>query len=245
MTMDPGLLVRRPLDYVLPRPSSWGSSTQLRWVCRRRSVPPEPRTAPGRFTGTARGPSNRNPSTSSCRPPCGLAALRRLRATAAARRAHRRALEAQILAVAARLALVYSVSAVMNMYFYFMQTFLGGQVPAPGVYLPMNLPWSSCRCWWFTGSGRIGPPQPIGERIAGAQKKPCALLLYGDEQVLRLLVSGRASSCGSPDRCRTASSRRTPRARDTCDNGWSTPPGLDVAARPVGGVSRRGSTPGP
>ena len=40
------------------------------------------------------------------------------------------------------LALVYSVSAVMNMYFYFMQTFLGPDSPPHlGVYLPMNLPW--------------------------------------------------------------------------------------------------------
>lgn len=41
------------------------------------------------------------------------------------------------------LALVYSVSAVMNMYFYFMQTFLGPDAPPHlGVYLPMNLPWA-------------------------------------------------------------------------------------------------------
>ncbi len=40
------------------------------------------------------------------------------------------------------LALVYAVSAVMNMYFYFMQTFLGPDSPPHlGVYLPMNLPW--------------------------------------------------------------------------------------------------------
>ncbi len=40
------------------------------------------------------------------------------------------------------LALVHSVSAVMNMYFYFMQTFLGPDSPPHlGVYLPMNLPW--------------------------------------------------------------------------------------------------------
>ncbi|BBZ79148.1 hypothetical protein MANY_44850 [Mycolicibacterium anyangense] len=40
------------------------------------------------------------------------------------------------------LALVYSVSALMNMYFYFMQTFLGPDAPPHlGVYLPMNLPW--------------------------------------------------------------------------------------------------------
>lgn len=41
------------------------------------------------------------------------------------------------------LALVYAVSAVMNMYFYFMQTFLGPDSPPHlWVYLPMNLPWA-------------------------------------------------------------------------------------------------------
>jgi hypothetical protein len=40
------------------------------------------------------------------------------------------------------LALAYSVSAVMNMYFYFMQTFLGPDSPPHlWTYLPMNLPW--------------------------------------------------------------------------------------------------------
>jgi hypothetical protein len=40
------------------------------------------------------------------------------------------------------LALVYAVSAVMNMYFYFMQTFLGpDRPPHLGTYLPINLPW--------------------------------------------------------------------------------------------------------
>lgn len=40
------------------------------------------------------------------------------------------------------LALVYAVSAVMNMYFYFMQTFLGpDRPPHLGTYLPFNLPW--------------------------------------------------------------------------------------------------------
>ena len=39
-------------------------------------------------------------------------------------------------------ALVYAVSAVMNMYFYFMQTFLGpDRPPHLGIYLPINLPW--------------------------------------------------------------------------------------------------------
>lgn len=41
------------------------------------------------------------------------------------------------------LALVYAVSAVMNMYFYFMQTFLGpDRPPHLGTYLPINLPWA-------------------------------------------------------------------------------------------------------
>jgi hypothetical protein len=41
------------------------------------------------------------------------------------------------------LALAYSVSAVMNMYFYFMQTFLGPDSPPHlWTYLPMNLPWA-------------------------------------------------------------------------------------------------------
>ena len=40
------------------------------------------------------------------------------------------------------LGLVYAVSAVMNMYFYFMQTFLGPDSPPHlGIYLPLNLPW--------------------------------------------------------------------------------------------------------
>lgn len=40
------------------------------------------------------------------------------------------------------LALVYAVSAVVNMYFYFMQTFLGPDSPPHlGTYLPINLPW--------------------------------------------------------------------------------------------------------
>lgn len=40
------------------------------------------------------------------------------------------------------LAIVYAVSAVMNMYFYFMQTFLGpDRPPHLGTYLPINLPW--------------------------------------------------------------------------------------------------------
>lgn len=40
------------------------------------------------------------------------------------------------------LAIVYTVSAVMNMYFYFMQTFLGPDSPPHlWTYLPINLPW--------------------------------------------------------------------------------------------------------
>jgi hypothetical protein len=52
------------------------------------------------------------------------------------------------------LGLVYAVSAVTNMYFYFMQTFLGPDVPPHlGTYLPLNLPWLVIpmlliwRCW--------------------------------------------------------------------------------------------------
>ena len=41
------------------------------------------------------------------------------------------------------LALVYAVSALMNMYFYFMQTFLGPDSPPHlGTYLPFNIPWA-------------------------------------------------------------------------------------------------------
>ena len=40
-------------------------------------------------------------------------------------------------------AMAYSVSAVMNMYFYFMQTFLGPDSPRHLLtYLPLNLPWA-------------------------------------------------------------------------------------------------------
>ncbi len=40
------------------------------------------------------------------------------------------------------LALVYAVSSVTNMYFYFMQTFLGPHPPPHlGTYLPFNIPW--------------------------------------------------------------------------------------------------------
>lgn len=60
-----------------------------------------------------------------------------------------------------RLALVYSVSAVMNMYFYFMQTFLGPDSPPHlGVYLPINLPWAivpllvAYRFWPYTAESR-------------------------------------------------------------------------------------------
>ena len=39
-------------------------------------------------------------------------------------------------------AIVYAVSAIVNMYFYFMQTFLGPDSPPHlGTYLPFNLPW--------------------------------------------------------------------------------------------------------
>ena len=40
------------------------------------------------------------------------------------------------------LALVYAATAVTNMYFYFMQTFLGpDRPPNLGTYLPLNIPW--------------------------------------------------------------------------------------------------------
>ena len=40
------------------------------------------------------------------------------------------------------LAMAYAVSAVVNMYFYFMQTFLGPDSPPHlATYLPLNLPW--------------------------------------------------------------------------------------------------------
>ncbi len=52
------------------------------------------------------------------------------------------------------LGLVYAVSAVVNMYFYFMQTFLGpDRPPHLATYLPLNLPWLivpmllAYRCW--------------------------------------------------------------------------------------------------
>ena len=52
------------------------------------------------------------------------------------------------------LGLAYAVSAVANMYFYFMQTFLGPHSPPHlGTYLPLNLPWLivpmlfAYRCW--------------------------------------------------------------------------------------------------
>ena len=52
------------------------------------------------------------------------------------------------------LGLVYAASAVTNMYFYFMQTFLGPDSPPHlWTYLPLNLPWLvvpmllAYRCW--------------------------------------------------------------------------------------------------
>ena len=46
------------------------------------------------------------------------------------------------MAVARAVALVYAVSSVTNMYFYFMQTFLGPHPPQHlGTYLPFNIPW--------------------------------------------------------------------------------------------------------
>jgi EXPERA (EXPanded EBP superfamily) len=58
-------------------------------------------------------------------------------------------------------ALVYAVSAVMNMYFYFMQTFLGPDSPPHlWIYLPMNLPWAivpilvAYRFWPYAASSQ-------------------------------------------------------------------------------------------
>ena len=60
------------------------------------------------------------------------------------------------------LAIVYAVSAVMNMYFYFMQTFLGpDRPPHLWTYLPINLPWAvvpilvAYRCWPRSGAGGL------------------------------------------------------------------------------------------
>lgn len=59
------------------------------------------------------------------------------------------------------LAVTYFVSASMNMYFYFMQTFLGPDSPPNlGLYLPMNLPWAivpilvAWRFWPWPGMDR-------------------------------------------------------------------------------------------
>ena len=63
------------------------------------------------------------------------------------------------------LAMVYAVSAVMNMYFYFMQTFLGPDGPPHlATYLPINLPWLlvpmlvAYRFWPGRAQGRRTPP---------------------------------------------------------------------------------------
>ena len=53
-------------------------------------------------------------------------------------------------------------------------------------------------------------------------EEPKRLRRVADQHVLRLLVSDRASSCASRGRCRTACSRRTPRAPDRRDSSSST-----------------------
>jgi hypothetical protein len=69
------------------------------------------------------------------------------------------------------LALVYAVASVTNMYFYFMQTFLGpDRPPHLGTYLPFNVPWvivpllAAWRFWpaglFTAGLRRTGQPAP-------------------------------------------------------------------------------------
>jgi hypothetical protein len=68
------------------------------------------------------------------------------------------------------LATVYAVAGVMNMYFYFMQTFLGpDRPPHLGTYLPINLPWLivpilvAYRFWLISpGAERHAPPAAEG-----------------------------------------------------------------------------------
>jgi hypothetical protein len=80
------------------------------------------------------------------------------------------------------LALVYAVSAVMNMYFYFMQTFLGPDSPPHlGTYLPFNLPWAivpllvAYRFWPRASAEpgrRLGVSGGAGTSIAGRSQPP-------------------------------------------------------------------------
>lgn len=72
------------------------------------------------------------------------------------------------------LALVYAVSALMNMYFYFMETFLGPHTPPHlGTYLPFNLPWVivpmlvAYRFWPRAQRNRVTPAGPRDRTRAG------------------------------------------------------------------------------
>jgi hypothetical protein len=76
------------------------------------------------------------------------------------------------------LALVYAVSAVMNMYFYFMQTFLGPDSPPHlATYLPINLPWLLVPAlvayrFWSTPGQRLGRSGATGTSMAGRSQPP-------------------------------------------------------------------------
>ena len=67
------------------------------------------------------------------------------------------------------LATVYAVGGVMNMYFYFMQTFLGpDRPPHLATYLPINLPWLLVPVlvayrFWVTAPGTGPRAQPAAE----------------------------------------------------------------------------------
>jgi len=74
-------------------------------------------------------------------------------------------------------ALVYAVSAVMNMYFYFMQTFLGPDSPAHlATYLPINLPWLLVPvlvAYRFSSRAqRLGRSGATGTSMAGRSHPP-------------------------------------------------------------------------
>jgi hypothetical protein len=69
------------------------------------------------------------------------------------------------------LGLVYAASAVMNMYFYFMQTFLGPDSPPHlATYLPLNLPWLVVpmllvyRLWPPSGSAAAATAAELAEQ---------------------------------------------------------------------------------
>lgn len=67
-------------------------------------------------------------------------------------------------------ALVYAVSAVTNMYFYLMQTFLGPDSPPHlATYLPINLPWLIVP---ILVGYRFWPSRGTGTSIAGTSQPP-------------------------------------------------------------------------